>query len=632
MTEKASLKVSQLDVNDALVFMIPVPNTTNQYSVLRVTADNFVADKNIFAMDGWENWYVSENGGIYTMTAKSDHSISNVIDGTYAGNLEVQVLSGKTAGLIGVGGSQWSAGGDGYTFSISEKINLRLASNNPWKNYSILVSEPNPADYIRLTTTASTGLGNTKQIWDGTQTLHSTLAGCEFDITIDQDRFGWNGDDIDCRKSKLVVTNTTDGTTNEVPLTAFSKNSDGKWSQKIIVSGDYTSGVYTAVLKLVSVTGTEAEIPITGSARTIVVDATEPNENLTLSSILNNRYSLGSYTAYGVEDFYPERECIKEGESVIELPIGAGYFDRSRNQSWASSSELYKLTFTSENEPNRQSLTDKAGNLYSYIGQYYVEAWTENKADKKVKFYAEDIDQSTITNRNAHTIKNEFGNDEILDANGFSILDKDIDDPNFVYLTPDTENKVYFRKVYANGRTTQTQSVFIKPVNEQLKGTMSLDKENKKLVFTPTTGDETSIGATVYAFAYQNDQDYTKGEGERIAMDYYNGVWTCDLKQNGAIYRVVTLNSHGSIWASNEDDEIRQLAPYLAAEPTYTDNGDGTYRLEVSLYDDYDTIKKEGLMLSVGFNSDYSTEPYKLEVTKELFDEYNPNTYIAFSC
>ena len=627
VTEKASLKVSQLEAEDALVFMIPVQNTENQYSVLRVTADNFVADKNIFEMDGWENWYVSENGGIYTMTAKSAHSISSVIDGTYAGNLEVQVLSGKTAGLVGVGGSPWSAGGDGYLFSMSEKINLRLASNNPWKNYSILVSDPKPTDYIRLTTTASTGVGNRKQVWDGTKTLNSTLAGCEFDITIDKDRFGWNGDDIDCRKSKLVVTNTTEGKTNEVPLTGFSKNTDDKWSQKIIVSGEYTSGVYTAALKLVSVTGAEAEIPITGSARTIVVDATEPNENLTLSSILNDRYSLGSYTAYGVEDFYIERECIKEGENVIELPIGAGYFDRSRNESWAQSSELYKLTFTSENEPNRRSLTDEAGNLYSYIGQYYVEAWTEDNPDKKVKFYAEDTDQTTITNINTHTIKNEFGNDEILDANGFSVLQKDIDDPNFVYLTPDTENKVYFRKVYANGRTTATQSVFIKPVNEQLKGTMSLDKENKKLVFTPTTGDETSIGATVYAFAYQNGQDYTKGEGERIAMDYTNGVWTCDLKENGAIYRVVTLNSHGSIWASEEDDMICQRAPYISAPLTYTDNGDGTYQLKLSLEDDFDTIKKEGLMLSVGFNGDYATEPYKLEVTDELFTYYSPNTY-----
>ena len=256
-----------------------------------------------------------------------------------------------------------------------------------------------------------------------------------------------------------------------------------------------------------------------------------------------------------------------------------------------------------------------------------MEAWTEDNPDKKVKFYSEEIDQTTVINRNTHTIKNEYGNDEFLDANGFSILDKDKDDPNFVYLTPDTENKVYFRKVYANGRTTETQSVFIKPVNEQLKGTMSLDKENKKLVFTPTTGDETSIGATVYAFAYQNGQDYTKGEGERIAMDYYDGVWTCDLKQNGAIYRVVTINSYGSIWASEEEDMIRQRAPYISAEPTYTDNGDGTYRLELSLCDDFDTIKKEGLMLSVDFNSDYATEPYKLEVTKDLFDEYNPYTY-----
>lgn len=627
VTQKASLKVSQLDAKDALVFMIPVPNTTNQYSVLRVTDENFAADKNIFEMDGWENWYVSENGGIYSMTGKADHTISDVIDGTYAGNLEVQVLSGKKEGLVIASGS-WDAGNAGYPFSMSEKINLRPASNNPWKNYSILVSDPTPTDYIRLTTTASTGVGNRKQVWDGTKQLNSTLAGCEFDITIDQDRFGWNGDDIDCRKSKLVVTNTTAAseTSKEIPLTAFSKNGEGKWSQKIIISDDYTSGVYTVALKLVSVTGAEAEIPITGSARNIVVDATEPNENLTLSSILNDHYSLGSYTAYGVEDFYPERECIKEGESVIELPIGAGYFDRSRNESWASSSQLYKITFTSEEEPKRQELMYE-GNLCSYIGQYYVEVWTESKPDKKVKFYAEDIDQTTITNRNTHTIKNEFGNDEILDANGFSILDKDIDDPNFVYLTPDEENKVYFRKVYANGRTTGTQSVFIKPVNEQLKGSMSLDKENKKLVFTPTTGDETSIGATVYAFAYQNGQDYTKGEGERIAMDYYDGVWTCDLKENGAIYRVVTINSYGSIWASEEDDMICQRAPYISAEPTYTDNGDGTYRLELSLHDDFDTIKKEGLMLSVDFNSDYATEPYKLEVTKDLFDEYNPYTY-----
>ena len=627
VTEKASLKVSQLDAADALVFMIPVQNTENQYSVLRVTADNFVADKNIFEMDGWENWYVSENGGVYTMTGKAAHSISSVINGTYAGDLEVQVLSGKTAGLVGVGGSQWSAGSGGYLFSKSEEINLRLASNNPWRNYSISVTNPTPTDYIRLTTTASTGLGNTKQIWDGTKILYSTLAGCEFDITIDQDRFGWNGDDIDCRKSKLVVTNTTatNETPKEIPLTGFSKNKDDKWSQKIIVSGEYTSGVYTAVLKLVSVTGAVAEIPITGSARTIVVDATEPNENLTLSSILNDRFSLGSFTAYGVEEFYPERECIKEGESVIELPIGAGYFDRSRNEAWAQSSELYKITFTSENEPNRQSLTDAAGNLYSYIGQYYVEAWTEDNPDKKVKFNTESAEQTTITNRNYRVIDGEGWK-----ANGFSILDKDIVNPNFVYLAPDEENKVYFRKVYANGRTTGTQSVFIKPVNKQLIGTMSLDKENKKLVFNPdpSTGDETSIGATVYAFAYQNGQDYTKGEGERIPMDYYDGKWTCDLKENGAIYRIVTLNSYGSIWASKENDEIRQCAPYMAADPTYIDNGDGTYEIKISLYDDYDTIKKDGLMLSVGFNNDYATEPYKLEVTGELFDAFNPYTYI----
>lgn len=622
VTEKASLKVSQLDAADTLIFMIPVQNTEDQYSVLRVTDENFKADKNIFEMNGWEDWYVSESGGIYTMTGKSDHSISSVINGTYAGNLEVQVLSGKTAGLVGVGGLSWSAGNGGYLFSKSEEINLRIASDNPWRNYSILVSNPTPTDYIRLTTTTSTGLGNTKKIWDGTNTLNSTLAGCEFDITIDQDRFGWNGDDIDCRKSRLVVKNTTDGTTNEIPLTGFSKNTAGKWSQKIIVSGDYTSGVYTAVLKLVSVTGAKAEIPITGSARTIIVDATEPNENLTLSSIINNRFSLGSYTAYGVEDFYPERECVKEGESVIELPIGAGYFDRKRIELSAQSSELYRLTFTSEKEPNRQSLTDAAGNLYSYIGQYYVEAWTEYNPDKKVKFNTESAEQTTVTNRNYRMIDGEDWK-----ANGFSVLEKDIDDPNFVYLTPDKENKVYFRKVYANGRTTATQSVFIKPVNEQLKGTMRIDKENKKLEFNPTTGDETSIGATVYAFAYQIGQDYTKGEGERIPMDYYDGKWTCDLKQNGAIYRVVTINSHGSIWASEENDEIRQCAPYMAAEPTYIDNGDGTYKLELSLYDDFDTIKKDGLMLSVGFNSDYATEPYKLEVTKELFDEFNPYNY-----
>jgi|GEM_PF-1915425 len=631
VTEKASLKVSRLEAGDALVFMIPVPNTTNQYSVLRVTDDNFEENKDIFEMNGWENWYVNENtSGIYSMTNKSNHSISDVIKGSYAGNLEVHVLSGKKDGLEIESGS-WNAGSSGYPFSMSEKINLRPASNKPWKNYSVDGTNPTPTDYIRLTTTASAGVGNRKTVWDGTKkTLNSTLAGCEFDITIVKDNFGWNGDDIDCRKSKLVVTNITnpDETPKEIPLTVFSKNTEGegKWIQKIILSGDYTSGIYTAVLKLVSVTGAEAEIPISDSARNIVVDATEPNENLTLSSIENNRSSLNSYTAYGVKGFHIERECIKDGESVIEMPIDAGYFDRSINDKLASSNELYKITFTSEDEPRRQELT-YGEDFYSYIGQYYVEVWTESKSDKKVKFYAEDADQTTVTNINTHTIKNEFGNDEFLYANGFSILEKDIDDPNFVYLTPDTENKVYFRKVYANGRTTKTQSVFIKPVNEQLKGEMSLDKENKKLVFTPTTGVETSIGATVYALAYQNGDNYTQGDGKRIPMDYTNGAWTCDLKENGAIYRVVTINSHGSIWASEKDDEIRQLAPYLAAEPTYTDNGDGTYQLKLSLYDDYDTIKKDGLMLSVGFNSDYATEPYKLEVTDELFTYYSPNTY-----
>lgn len=207
-----------------------------------------------------------------------------------------------------------------------------------------------------------------------------------------------------------------------------------------------------------------------------------------------------------------------------------------------------------------------------------MEVWTTENPDRIVKFYPRENSYTEAKSSNGADL---CGITPLTAEEGQEIS-------GMLYLTPDADNTICYRKVYSNGKTTAVRNHVVRPVSQYLEGEMSI--KNNQLVFTPasTVGEKTKLGATVYAFAYQNDDNWVyyqnsdnwkNGKGELIEMSYTaNGDWRCNLKENGAIYKILTINSDGSVWASAENDFLTQRAPWSNGVH-YEDNKDGTYTL-----------------------------------------------------
>lgn len=615
IAKRAEIKVDALGANDALVFIAPIKAEEDKYAV-RVFEKGETAE-NIFTADGWHQYYVRESNGAYEFerysTADPMYSVAN---GEFYGDYDVRMISVKADGITRADdGKLEKIDGSLYSYTVGD-LPLRVASDNPWRNYSVYQSEEyiTPEDFIKISSSEDWAGKNRELKWS--QTVLPTLAGVTFDINIRQDNNGWECADIDTAGSKLVLKNRLTNEEKESPLGVFVPSEDGVgYTQKVTATGEYETGIYDVILRLKLVTGDEHDfvyevVRVLGG---IVVDATEPNANLKISSIKYDKYSIYWLKIMNIDDdIYPEREFA--GEEIMYLPVAGGYFDRENISSRPYTDGIYNIIFTSDGEGKLGKLYNKNQQnqdvLHSYTGQYYIEAWNgkSDYADKKVKFYP--------SNEDLVNVKNEPGT-------GFTTLSSFKDDPNFVYLESDVENTVYARKVYANGGVSDTQKLIIHPVTQYLTGEMSIDKSTKQLLFTPTSGPETYEGAEVYAYAYQNGEGIMgeNSTGELIKMESTYGGWACPLTERGANYRVFTINSAGSLWAGGEDDYVYQRAPWFGGGEGYTDNGDGTYSVEVYLSDDKYDISNEGIALNIDFNPEYSNENFAINVKKDMFDK-----------
>lgn len=616
VTEKADIRVTSLKSGDALVFAVKLDDGTSW--VRAVKSSEYSADKNVFDLADW-------NRGTLTETSDGVYEFQNVTQTADSispkGNVEVTILAGKEDALtLSASGAFQKAGNASQRYS-DERVRLRASGSNPWVNYSILQSEDDidPNDYIWLTPNGGYDAvygRNTAQIWENG--VLKTLAGEKFDIAVKQDRYNWECADIDTSKSKLVFTERSTKARAESAIGSFRKNADGEYVQTVTVTGDFATGVYDAALELVSVTGVSCKIPLGFIADDgkkyeytsgIVVDAAEANDSLTIDSIIYGPNSFTKPNMYGIGDVYYERDCVTD--KAIEIPVAGGEFA----EYGTAPGDIYKVTFKSdkpEGEDEREELKD-GSTLISYTGQYYIEAWTDSQTGKRVKFYAADEKQKEFASGGTQQLDGKT----VL-GRGFTADETLKEDENYVYLTPDTENTVYFRKVYANGSYSSVQSAKIKPVTQQLTGEISIDKTTGQLIFTRTSAIETAKGAEVYAVAYQNGPDYLDGKGEVISMgSTASGDWRCSLVSNGAIYRVFTVNSAGSLWADG-DEYLAQRAPWFK-NVSYTGN-EGSYELSFDVYDDCNTILEDGLQLNIGFNEAYSRDGFSIKMSKELFE------------
>lgn len=640
ITKTPELAVSSMALGDLLVVAVR-KDSDDPYYFKMIDGSSYTANQNIFGGSGWQEGNLTETEtGCSIQITDSSPSVAWMTNGNYAGNLEVLVFAGRTDGLKD-DGSPSVVGVNGYPFS-KETFTLRVNGSGTYakRNHSISLSDGD-MKYVKARLTEDLQIRNEKEIWSSDTNLLDTLAGKQVEIVVTKDRYGWNCEDIDLQKSKLILTNQNDPTDiHEFALTQFRKVQEEDtvtWQQRITLGGEFATGTYQAELKLALVNaedGEEVTIMVTDKDEhptdiaPLTVDATVPNENLQLSAIT---YGHGSDAAYQLnqEGVYPERNCIGEDDVVI-LPMAGGYFEPESTEN--PSMFTYAITFTSEGEKDLGALYDKYNEIWTYTGQYRVEVWDKANPDKVVKFYPyqnedkkpgyedEKIGYTEACSNNGTDLSDEKRCGITVNANG-----KDM--TGVIYLTPDTEEGVTlcYRKVYANGRTTTTREQVVRPVTSYLTGTMSIDEKNKELVFTPTSNEATNKGATVYALAYQNTDVWENGGGERIAMGYAaDGTWRCNLKENGAIYRILTINQYGSVWASKEDDCLAQRAPWTSNHDnivSYQNNGDGTYTASVWLYDDLNTIRKDGLDLEIGFHEAYSAEGYGIHVTDDLFGD-----------
>ncbi|MBU5457603.1 immunoglobulin-like domain-containing protein [Oscillibacter sp. MSJ-31] len=599
----ASLEIQSLSDTDALFFLIQAEDDSD-YALLRAYGGESNAGRvkgNIFGNENpWDGICVTyekntntENTWTYSLrnadSSDAKATLSKLRDGTFSGELTVTILSGKSETVNSQQeGYAWVLGNGTYSFS-ADTLKLRVAGENV-DNYEAIA--------IRCE--------------DDLNRLLPTPAGLRFTVSIDKDKNGWGYEDINWQESYVRLVNMLQGQNAEylLPLGPFQVNADGSTTQTVTVpAGDYPTGRYRAELHMkctagkdyLAVLGTDL-----GNYTPVYVDATRPSDDFTLASVTYNpTASRTGSNPYGLADSenYGTRQWTAEG-GVYTLPVSFGYNFASFNYAESAHDvrNLYTIRVTAEKETETTFLDTG----YT-AGSFSVQLWNTARPDNRISLDATDGAKQT-----------EFTNAVDNYKVGFAFSENDLWKNQELYLAPGVVNTVAVQKVYANGLTSSVKYVQIKPVDDHINGTTTIDAQTRELVFTPEIGANTA-GASVYAWAWQNenmntrsindetpdDKHYLNGGGVRIDLTAQaDGTWRAPLLAGGACYQVITESATGSL--RELPTQVYQRAPWFdncfvyADDQDYfryqndieiKDNKDGTYTMQFAVRDDGETLK-----------------------------------------
>ncbi len=604
--KKAALEIQSLSDTDALFFLIQAEGDKD-YALLRAyggAANAGSVKGNIFGSgkpwDGscvtYEKNENTDNAWTYSLrnavTSDAKATLSKLRDGTFSGELTVTILSGKSETVNSQQeGYAWVLGNGTYSFS-ADTLKLRVAGENV-DNYETIA--------IRCK--------------DDLNRLLPTPAGLRFTVSIGKDKNGWGYEDINWQESYVRLVNMTSSGQNVVayrlPLGPFQVNADGSTTQTVTVpAGKYPTGRYRVELYMNCTAGKDYDAVLVGNSldyTPVYVDATRPNDDFTLASVTYNpTASRTGSNPYGLADSenYGTRQWTAEG-GVYTLPVSIGYNFASFNYAESAHDvrNLYTIRVTAENE------TETAFLDTGYTaGRFSVQLWNTARPDNRISLDATDgAKQTEFTN----AVDNYY-------KVGFAFSENDLWKNQELYLAPGVVNTVAVQKVYANGLTSSVKYVQIKPVDDHINGTTTIDAQTRELVFTPEIGANTA-GASVYAWAWQNenmntrsindktpnDDHYLNGGGERIDLTAQaDGTWRAPLLAGGACYQVITESATGSL--RELLTRVYQRAPWFdncfvyADDQDYfryqndieiKDNGDGTYTMQFAVRDDGETLK-----------------------------------------
>lgn len=613
-TDYAELKVAKQGPDDTLFFLIPAAEGSEYYAVYTsISAGNYDIFNQTLASGGWKFYKLTTNGQDYILTPDETQQaagrLTSLLPGggdKFSGNLTVTVLAGKTdayskdtdTGVLTLGNSSNKFGED--------TVNMRLSG---------YASDLFGA--ITLTCEGDLGRRDTGSYWmtsDGFQ-QRTTLEGLRFTVTIGGDKRGWKYENLDWKHSYILL-ESEDGPRYEIPLDRFQISAEapnGTVIQTVTVpAGDYRSGVYYASVVIKTISGERDFTAFLGTTTTdIVVDTRQPNSDFSLSSILYAPQAnwSGYSKAYGLDQSYGEGgmlECVAGG-GVIYLPISQG-------GTYIGNQPEYYITVTSPNEEDMERHKTAWTGGDAYTGRYCVQLWNTANAKNKVEivpYSIYDKVQTDATTQGANVGTPNYGVGFTFDVNE--------QDGKNLYLKTGETNTIAVQKIYENGRKSDIKYYEIMPVDDAVTGKVTIDTDAKQLVFKPDSGVNT-VGATVFAWAWQNGQDAIGGEGKRIEMMAYADGWRCALLDEGASYEVITVSAHGSICDAGH---AFQRTPWFDDEPSintsykddgvedlnFTDHKDGTYTLHFRVRDDYKTMQ-DGLTVNIGFNKEYSDQTF----------------------
>ena len=614
ITTLAHISAPELGSEDTLFFLVPAAENPNYYAVYQMVSSG---SYNIFGQpiaadastsSGWKFYQVTQdNDGNYTLTPDPDRRAESLLktlrpgaSSFYSGNLSITVLAGKK--------TAYAANADGV-------ITLGNASNKFGQDTVALRLTGYANDLFgKISLTCNDDLGNVhyNSGWSTANGYQrTTLAGLRFTVSIDSDNRGWRYENVDWQQSYIRLENKSTNKYYDIPIGPFQipeRDPNGAVSQTVTVpEGSYKSGVYIATFHLALKAGRNdygAWLPNGSTYREIAVDTVQPNSDFSLSSVIYDPQAKYAYlrTAYGLDQSYGDggRLELASDSGIIYLPISKSQVDPDYAR--IATAPKHYVTVTSPTEAGWQSIGTNSSTT-AYVGCYAVQLWNTAHADNKVELTTADDPTSVTTDGSLSFV--------------FRAAEQD---GTHLYLTPGQINTVAVQKVYDNGRRSDIKYYQIMPVEEAIGGSIRLDKDAKQLVFTPEAGASTA-GATVFAWAWQNDQDELKGEGQRIEMNAYaDGTWRCALQENGANYAVITVSAHGALC---EVGSLGQRAPWFDDGPgaynkdngisglEFKDNSNGTYTLKFRVRDDQDTME-DGLTVDIGFNEAYSKNTFTL--------------------
>lgn len=605
---EAELAISGLETDGTVAVMLrnslyTVGADTEEYYIRIIDDASYSGDVLDDNASDWSKYAVQTAGGDYSFAyiGGGDDFLSDVLDGTYYGPLDLILLAGNS---------------DAFTYDTDGR--LTSVSNESFNLSAVPVvlsaASGSVPDIHETTITTGGKLSNsvTKPLTDSTPTFDaddpaddvlSTLAGTKFTVSLSNKIVpSWNITDIDFNNTYITVIRRQkeNGTTVNEKVVDRLTLSPAANQTVTLPEADYPSGFYTVRLTVTAKASGKAEtFDYSGQ---IVVDATKASESFGLSLVytdyIDARYGLKAADTqirryYGPlndghsADILTQYTADVTSDAAIYLPVNTSHC---------------ALTFTADYEP-------VTGYDSHEFGMKAIKVWNVTGLDTTEAAAAKAAAGWLAAWDPAHGYAATVYHDAVFVDSASEIIGNS--GGNKLPLIKNTLNQVAIQVANANGLMSEIRYVYFYPVDAQVRGTVYVTDTGGqyvtegKLIFTPEPG-QLMDGTSVYSYRLTSP-----AETQPLSLDP-DGNYTYTLNKDNSkgnhFYRVYTVDSYGNYTLFCEEDLginwwwTDRGAPEVLATDASSESANFTVNIEFK----DDTINaKSGQALTLYFDSLY---------------------------